>query len=881
MQLLSKAVGIDLGTTNSAVAVMNPTDTEIIIHRDSVAKRETTPSCVWKDPKTGNIVVGHQAFRRVGTTPSPIRSIKRWMGTANKVRLTDSEVTPQEVSAHILREMKRQIEEDITKLGTDAVRWLVDRAIVTVPAYFDTPQITATAEAGKLAGLEVIDLLHEPTAAACYHCWRTGTQNGLFLVYDLGGGTFDVSVLRCTAGTFEVLGISGNNRLGGDDLDAAIADQLLARLQKEGGYSLDLRPKDDPEDKLRYDLLKFLAESAKKALSTSSDFLLRDTGTLKDKDGNTVVVETMLERPELEEWIRPLIERTIPYCYEALDLARQKAKVQLSDVDAIVLAGGSTHVPLVREMVMEEFCTLPAGYQRRHRPVGDPVAGGKAKCEAPTYEKVDTVVALGAAVRAAAVGGLAVYNSERTVRVSFRGTAVTGARETHVGGKVEPIAAGLTLDGGRIKLRLDDLDYEDEQDLKGGGAFAFTRVPLQPGADNMLSFEVLDANGNQVAVAGRPVSQSREPVRPTGGGGGTAVLSKPISLEVTRNGQVAMRELFAAQSTLPASNTYQFSHPGGTELIRLPVFQKKRKIQEVRVPVPADLPKGTPIELAVNVDTHCRITARGRIGEGTFDFLVEPPPDRPIPTADDATKLDRAFKEQVGYLPTGKKAVVEARYKKAKQSFEAAAARADQEQAVHDFEELEDILAEISKGGGGLQPPKSEFDELVAECHEMNTYAAKVAAEKGKPFDHVEIGKAIDAQRAQGHKAWADGEQKPYGDAITMLESIQNHLVGLIRSVAPPPEISDTDRAAGLTKIGQQEAQKVNALAQAQGRKDLQDETEQIKRQLDALATEAQKNPRGVQEKASGLRARLEQIKNMLFGKKTDSGSDGKTVEDV
>ena len=118
-------------------------------------------------------------------------------------------MTPEHVSASILGEMRHQIEEDVEGLATDTTTWIVDRAVITVPAYFDQPQIDATRKAGEMAGLHVLDLLHEPTAAACYHCWRTQTQDGLFLVYDFGGGTFDVTVLRCTAGAFEVLGISG------------------------------------------------------------------------------------------------------------------------------------------------------------------------------------------------------------------------------------------------------------------------------------------------------------------------------------------------------------------------------------------------------------------------------------------------------------------------------------------------------------------------------------------------------------------------------------------------------------------------------------------------------------------------------------------------
>src|SRR5882672_1739311 len=288
-QIFSKAVGIDLGTTNSAVAVMNRTDTEVHIHRET-RHTTTTPSCVWKDPRSGEFVVGRMAFRRIGSTPEPVRSIKRLMGHRTTVRLADEEMTPEQVSSLILAEMKRQIEQDVAEWNTSSTSWTVDRAIVTVPAYFDHPNIEATRLAAELAGLEVLDLLHEPTAAACYHCWSTRTADGTFLVYDLGVGTFDVSIVRCTAGVFEVLGISGNNRLGGDNIDIEMAGRIQEYLVDDG-YAFDLDPANDPEDQVRFSQLRFLAEGVKKSLSTQHEFMLSDSGTVRDKDGTPVILD--------------------------------------------------------------------------------------------------------------------------------------------------------------------------------------------------------------------------------------------------------------------------------------------------------------------------------------------------------------------------------------------------------------------------------------------------------------------------------------------------------------------------------------------------------------------------------------------------------------
>jgi len=871
VQFISKAVGIDLGTTNSAVSVMNPTDSDIIIHRDAAVKRETTPSCVWRDPRSGEIVVGHKAFRRVGSSPSPVRSIKRMMGQQTTVALTDIEATPEQISSYILSEMKRQIEQDVQTFSSDSTQWIVDRAIITVPAYFDQPQIDATRRAGEMAGLQVIDLLHEPTAAACYHCWKTGTQNGVFLVYDFGGGTFDVSILRATAGAFEVLGVSGNNRLGGDDLDAEIAELLIERLLRED-YALELDLRSDPEDRLRFDMLKFLAESIKKGLSSEGEFLLRDTWSIRDKENNQVIIDMMFERQEIERIIKPIAERTVPYCFDAIEKAKAKLKDDafgLSSIDTIILAGGSTHIPMVREMVRQNLCAEPGS---RELIVDELAVQARARCATPLYKKVDTLVSLGAAVRAAAVGGLAIYNPNRTVRVSFRGTGLTGASHTHIGGKVEAFDPAIELTGGSVQLIISDLGFEDDQDLMEGGTFGFRQVPLQQSAENLLAFNIYDRNRSLIATAGRPVSHTKEPVPPTGGVGGTSVLSKAISLEVERGGKPHIKELFPALTTLPVRGVFNFSHPGRTELLLLILYQHKKKIQEIKVRVPSSLPRGTHIMLDINIDKLSLITVKGTIGEEVeIGVSVELPPPRDMPSSDEIQSLERAFGEAIGYLSTGRRSIAEAKYRKSRKSFEAAVSRGDNEQAIHDFEEMEEIVAEISCVEGPLQPVKEYFDELVGECIEINQYVAVKAAEAKQPHDTREISKAVEAQRVHGERAYRDGDQKAYSDAITMLESIKDHMIEIMRKIMPPPPpMPESEKARRMAEHAKEEVSRVGQLAKAQKRDDLQKEIGEIRKQLETLAQEAETNPQPVQEKLSQLRARLEQIKNVLMGKVPD-----------
>ena len=855
--IVSKGVGIDLGTTNSAVAVMNQTDSDIVIHRDAKTKSSTTPSCVWKDPGNGTIVVGRKAFSRVGTTPEPIKSIKRLMGHPTTVRVTDEDMSPERVSAAILAEMKAQIEQDVRGWDTPSTAWMVDRAIVTVPAYFDHPAIEATRKAAEEAGLGVLDLLHEPTAAACYHCWRTKTNNGTFLVYDLGGGTFDVSVVRYTAGAYEVLGISGNPRLGGDDIDIAVAQQLQEQLIREG-YSLELNPEQDPEDRIRFSHLRFLAEGVKKALSTQTEFMLSDSGMLRDKNGEAVIIARMWERDEFEAIVRSIVERTIPYCDDAMKLASERAGITLADVDQIILAGGSTHIPLVREIVTAELCA--SNNPSATRPV-------RAKCAEPVYDSVDTIVALGAAIRAAEAGGLAIYDRDRTVRVSFRGTGSSNTTTTRVGGKVEALNQEVDLSGGEIRLVTPDL--EDEAELGPTGAFAFNDVPLELGAETVLRFEVYDADGRRVATAGRPVAVSE---RPKGPSIPNPQLAKGLKMEVDVDNEAEMIDLVPELAQLPFSRDFHFRHPGDSELVLFPLYQLRRKIQVIEVPVPAPTPAGTAVHLNVRVDERAMITVKGTIGNIPFDALVVQPPDRKPPTADEFSSLERRFTEAGQFLPAGERALAEAKWAKAKESYDAAAARGDKDHMVHEVEEMEAIVGDIAKGRRTLHPPKPEFDRLVRDCRELNEFARVAAAKAGLPHDEQEIAKSIDAHADQGERAFRESEQRFYSEAMMGLEGLRNHLVDFLRPLIQQEDHrSPGEQAESFVKAIAREATQVQHRAEMLGRSDVQPEIASIQRQVTELAREAHQAPERVRQRLGQLHGRLEQLHNSMGG--TGSGA--------
>jgi molecular chaperone DnaK len=853
-QLVSKAVGIDLGTTNSAVAVLDPVDGDIVIHRDPVTRSMTTPSCVWRAPNSGEIVVGRKAFERKGGIPEPASSVKRLMGTRQTVDLSGQTHSPQQVSAFILAEMKRQIEADVSGFDGPWGRWNVDRAVITVPAYFDQPQIDATREAAELAGLEVHSLMHEPTAAATYHCWRTGIEQGTFLVYDLGGGTFDVSILRCVAGDFEVLGIGGNNRLGGDDIDTAFARWLQSMLQ-EDGRRLDLDVEHDQADRSRFARLKILAERAKKALSQSHEYMLRDDGTITDQDGAPVIVESMLERSDLEEIARPFIERTFGYCDDAVKQAGERAGIGLGDVDAVILAGGSTHMPLVRELVARELCgTAAPGSHRRER----------AKCAQPVYEEVDTVVALGAAVHAAATGGLRISEEPaRPVRILLRGTGASSGTRLSTTGQVESLSSGLDLAGCRVELTTDE--YQDSTGLTPDGSFGFQRIPLQRDGRTDLVFEVYDAAGAPLATATRPVRHGSrvivEAERST-------VNSKAIKLEVRRAGHAERRTLVPALEPLPYTRDFEFRHPGSVDAVELRLFQESRPIQVVRVHVDSDVPAGTPVLLRIVMHEDFAITVSGSIGEMDYAADVVLPEERGMPTEDEIEILRQRAEERIALLSQGRQLVQNVRVQQALQALREARGHGDAAAAMHERDQLESLV-ESFPVEKQLEPGKAVFDELVEDCGYQLARLQRHGVPSGRPFDARETAASIEQWRDLGERAFANRDQRRYTEAVTGLRNLHRHMKDIAMPSGPAPtppttaELAQSQIKANTNTIDQLRTQ-VRSLSDPDARRAAEEELADISAKNDSLAQRVSNNPGTAREEAGKLGARLTGLRNRL-----------------
>ena len=323
---MAKIIGIDLGTTNSCVAVLEGGEPVVIPNAEGA---RTTPSVVAF--KGNERIVGSAAKRQAITNPDKtISSIKREMGTAYKKNIDGKDYTPQEISAMILQKLKQDAE---AYLGEK-----VTQAVITVPAYFSDSQRQATKDAGRIAGLDVLRIINEPTAAALAYGMDKET-NQKILVYDLGGGTFDVSILEIGDGVFEVLATHGNNRLGGDDFDQRLMDYIVRQFKSETGIDLSA-------DRMAMQRLKEAAEKAKIELSSMVQTNVNLPFITADSTGPKHLDMT-ITRAKFEELIHDLVEKT----RECMSFAMKDAGLTNSNIDKVILVGGSTRVPCVQELV--------------------------------------------------------------------------------------------------------------------------------------------------------------------------------------------------------------------------------------------------------------------------------------------------------------------------------------------------------------------------------------------------------------------------------------------------------------------------------------------------------------------------------------------------
>ena len=455
---MAKAVGIDLGTTNSVVAVLEAGDPVVIPNSEGA---RTTPSIV-AFSKSGEVLVGEVAKRQAITNPDrTFRSIKRHMGTSWKSEDIDGKnYTPQEISARTLMKLKRDAEAYLGDTVTDAV--------ITVPAYFDDAQRTATKEAGQIAGLNVLRIINEPTAAALAYGLDKSSQDETILVFDLGGGTFDVSVLEIGDGVFEVKSTHGDTQLGGDDWDQRIIDWLVQQFK--GAHNIDLA-----QDRMAMQRLKEAAEKAKIELSQTQQTQINLPFITATADGPLHLDES-LSRAKFQEMTADLVER----CRVAFEQALKDAGLSKNQVNHVILVGGSTRMPAVQELVMN--------------------LTGK---EPNKTVNPDEVVAVGAAVQAGVLKGevkdvLLLDVTPLSLGIETKGGVMTKLIERNTTIPTRRTEVFTTADDNQPSVEINVLQGERDMANYNRSLGRFNLVDLPPAPRGVPQIEVtfdIDANG--------------------------------------------------------------------------------------------------------------------------------------------------------------------------------------------------------------------------------------------------------------------------------------------------------------------------------------------------------------------------------------------------
>jgi len=958
---IDKVIGIDLGTTNSCVGIMNRMDSEVILFKNKLGV-STTPSCVCYNPKKKKIEVGKLAFKRRGTLPEPVVSIKRKMGTllltplgkANEIpenipefirkiltesaeerlerylsemkdnnpekleenrakarenppllwvydqkrriedyleKITDEKTRkqkeedppllwlPSEISALILAEEKRQIEEYLQKEDKKN-EYLINRAVVTVPAYFGSSQVEDTREAGAMAGLKVVEILQEPTAAAIYYCWKYNMKDGIFLVFDLGGGTFDVSIMRRTAGLYEPLGISGNNKLGGDDMDFALGKWIKEVVAEDDpDYELDLDLKNE-EDRLIMNCFTVEAEGVKKSLTTEGETWIKND-RIKDKEGEKICIEMIVTRDTFEDLIDNLVEQCMPKCWEAAAKARKKAGISMKDIDGIFLVGGSTHVPLVQKKVKERLCKggLPYSPEQIDRIVNE-IRGDdpddteilqeyvremlenneKTKCEEPLKKDPDLVVAMGAAIEATNYGVITKDEAHK-VMIHYDGVMGTNRKTVTIKGSVIPEKEDLDLEGAVVKLTNEEMELDTDTTLDSKMRFMFKRVSLQKRALNRFHIIVLSSSGDQLGCVDIVIEQSENYESRTPP---PVSLSKAITLDVQdKRGQKMSKVLIKSGETLPARETYTLRVPKhNTGIVKFRIHQANTMLKEIIAFIDPTLSQ-EPIEFSFSISEDHFMSCVYRIGKGGEEVsaVIEPPPPPKPPAPEDIEKIERKIRDEMSYKGETERRKLEQRMRRIKKKMEQGIAQGDDALLIEQFEELKGLQSTVEQVKSSLNPPWEEFEALVSECRRIVQYLE--VRKPDYPVDNVR--KGIDTKRNAARNAYDSRNQQLYTEYKETIDATYQALLKEVRKLEgeedrkPDP----VEQARQLISLLDEECMKVETLAEnfsaqfrARSSNPPEGETEEMnlrhKNQCDQCSQEV-----------AGLKAHVEKLKSI------------------
>jgi molecular chaperone DnaK len=838
---IRKSVGIDLGTTNSVIALLDATDTALITGEDEQG-RKVFPSVVAYQPAEGSAVAGPAALRAREVTGRSVSSVKRSMGLERSFPVGPEQLTPPEVSARILRLLRQVLAQ---MLRDD--RYRIDSAVITMPAYFNHNQIEATRQAGELAGYEVVELLHEPTAAAVYYGWLEDHGDATYLVYDLGGGTFDVSVIRKRYGDYEVLGVSGDPFLGGDDFDRLLASWLLDHSSLCPHAA---RPEFQPGTR-NFEQLVYAAERIKTELSAHERVERYFPDLLTNEQGTKLALEVEVDRATLQRLIKEKIDRTIDCCQAALGFAHDKASIHLADIDHVLLVGGSSKIPLVRETVQAAFC--------------NPALAKHARSTEPLLHEPDLCVAYGAALRAATYG---TRFTDLPGDLELHITSLPGAAQTtySVVGNLGGPGAKELLDGGSIRIQLPAAGLVEEAFLDDRGTFV-QPLELQPERDNYMQLTICAPAGADLAGVPFCVRHHRGGRKLAQGMLATQLITKPLAIQVLDRARRKVKQTVAPVGAgLPGTFQCTCRTLDQSGRIVVPVYEQNRLIKQLVIePIDPSLPLGSPVEVEFQVDVKHNIRVEVQVGPVrlpnapvTTAYIEAPPPPH-VPTRREIEDTHRAIQELLKDFSGTYRTRVLAQAQRLARDLHEALAYQDDPKAIQRLAELRELLEQLEANRTQvLDPPWPRFAQLVKHClHEAATVADRTGRSREELFQHVY------AQERYAEQAFEERSQVLYRECFDNLGKLAGYLNRLRQDDLPQPR----RRAARPEEEACEEIERcrncleeVTRDARRRGRRDLEERFAVLDRQAAVLPTRASAEPHAVIRESRRLMAEIIKI---------------------